>query len=129
MFRHLSSRINKVPWGIWQALLLFLASWLVLPIIVELILLALQPFIPSAHVLLENNVWSDFAFGLFDATTGAGLLYLFLRRYRVRISELGWRPVKFTRALGYLLACFIAFAVVIYFTLPLLQLLIPGFNS
>jgi membrane protease YdiL (CAAX protease family) len=112
--------------------LVFLAAWIVLPIVVVVALRLAGPYVPVAHSFIQGLIAGDivatFSLTLIDALAALALLLFYLRRYRVGWSEVGWRRFNVLRAAGYLLAVFIVFVVATNLALWLVQVLAPGFN-
>ncbi len=123
----------KVPWKITDAVVVFLAAWIVLPVLVVLGLRLTSPVAPMAadfiRGLLRGDIGSSFALVLIDAVAALVLLLAYLRRYRAKWTAVGWRRFDVLKAAGYLLAIFIIFVVVANAALWLVGMLAPGFDA
>ncbi len=122
----------KVPWGIKDALVVFLAAWIVLPIVMVLGLRLVSPFVPWAAAFLQglinNDIAASFGLTVIDALAALGLLLWYLRRYHASWQTVGWRKFDMLKAAGYLLAIFVVFVILTNVALELVQLLDPSFN-
>jgi membrane protease YdiL (CAAX protease family) len=130
--RSLPDHLN-VPWKIIDAVLVFLAAWIVLPVVAVLALRVASPYVPLAHDFIQNLIKGDigasFGLVLVDALAALGMLLLYLRHYQVGWAAVGWRRFDVFRAAGYLLMVFIVFVVATNLALWLVQVLAPGFNA
>jgi membrane protease YdiL (CAAX protease family) len=123
----------RVPWKILDAVVVFLAAWIVLPIVAVLVLRLASPYVPLAHELIQRLVDGDIAvtFGLtlVDALAALGLLLLYLRRYKVGWPAIGWRKFDVWQAAKYLLVIFVVFVILTNITLKLISLFDPSFDQ
>lgn len=123
----------RVPWAIKDALLVFLAAWIVLPIVVVLLVRLAAPYDPLSAWFLDGlragQIEASFALTVVDALGAVAILALYLRRYRASWAAVGWRRFSVWQASGYMLGMFIAFAVLSNAALWLVSLLDPNFNA
>ncbi len=125
----------RVPWKVLDALLVFLGTWIVVPIIIVLLLGAIQHWVPWAHALLaglsdsqttDRSVMANFILAVASAIAGLGLVFGYVRHYKVSWQSLGWRRFKVLQAVGYLLAIFIIFVIGAELLIQLLALVDPA---
>jgi membrane protease YdiL (CAAX protease family) len=123
----------QVPWGIGSALLVFALAWIGVPVVITIVALVLAPYAPWIQQFVDGlrvgSIDANFILVFIDALGALGLVWLYLRRYRVGWATVGWRKFKFWQAVKYLLAIFVAFIVLISAVLALVAWLIPGFNA
>jgi hypothetical protein len=121
----------NVPWTV-RDLVVFVAAWFGIQVVVMLALSLLGPvWSPAAHFVdlaTKGDIGASFALDLLDAAVGFGLVALYLRRYRVGWSAVGWRRVNVVRALAYLGLILVAFIVLSNIALDLVSVLVPSFN-
>jgi membrane protease YdiL (CAAX protease family) len=123
----------NVPWHA-RDVLVFAAAWVGIQIVVVAILHALGPVIPSVRQFLSaaakgTDIQATFVLDLLDAAAGFGVVALYLRKYKVGWSAVGWRKVGLGRAAGYLLGILALFYVLASGTLWLVSVLVPSFNA
>lgn len=122
----------RVPWGVRDALIVFLGGWIVLPVLVVVLLRLTAPFDPLAATIMNSlrsgGVGASFGLALIDAVGALLLVWYYLRRYGASWTTAGWRQVNWLKAAGYLLGAFIIFALLIGPLLQLIALLNPGFQ-
>ncbi len=122
----------QVPWGI-RDVLLFVATWLGLQVVIILLLRELSPVIAPVGSFLklvrDGNVDAIFALNVLDAGIGFGLVWWFLRRYKVGWQTLGFRKVDILKTAGYIVGILFFFVVISNVVLKLLSILVPGFNA
>lgn len=122
----------RVPWGVKDAVIVFLGGWIVLPVLVVILLRLIAPFNPLAETIMSSlrsgGVGTSFALALIDAVGALLLVWYYLRRYRASWAAVGWRQVNWLKAAGYLLGAFILFALLIGPLLQLIALLNPSFQ-
>jgi membrane protease YdiL (CAAX protease family) len=130
--RALPEQLN-VPWGIGQALIVFALVWIGLPIALILLMGVLSPYLPLAKSfydgLVNGNLTANFIEVLFDAIAGLGLVWFYLRRYKVGWKAVGWRGFNPWRAIGTFAAILVIFLVGVSLLLALVSFLIPSFNA
>ncbi len=122
----------NVPWNI-RDVLVFGLAWIGIQIVLFILIGALAPVIPALGNFLQsaqsgNNIAAVFALDLLDAAVGIGVVTLYLHKYKVGWSALGWRRVSPLRALGYLVGILAFFIVAANVLLTLVSVLVPGFN-
>jgi membrane protease YdiL (CAAX protease family) len=126
------SQLRSVPWNIWQALLVFLLPWVVLPIALIVSLSFLAHSYPVAGQYLDQidngDVKANFSLVILDALASFGLIALFLRRYQLGWSALGLRRFNLRKALLYLVGLVVGFFLVIAAVDVLVQVLIPSYD-
>lgn len=130
--RHLPAHL-QVPWKVGQAVWVFFASWLVFPV---LAIVALREAAPHLHLAARffdafknQNVYASFGLVLFSALVGLGLVWYYLRRYRLSWAAVGWRRFSPGKAAGLFVVGFAGFAIGVAALFALAGLLDPGFNA
>jgi membrane protease YdiL (CAAX protease family) len=122
-----------VPWGL-KDVVLFGAGWMLLQVaVVVAIQVLVAPFVPVVKQFLDaafsgSDIRAVFALDLLDAGTGLGLVYWYLRHYKVGWSAVGWRKVSLGRAVMYLVVILVLFVVAANVVLMLVSWLVPTFN-
>ncbi len=123
----------RVPWNILDALVVFLAAWIVLPIVIVILLRATEAFVPLSAWFLNglraDEIGASFALAILDAVGALALVWGYLHRYKAGWSAVGWRGFSVWKASGYLLATFVAFAILSGVVLWLVSVLDPSFNA
>ena len=123
----------NVPWGPVEGIIVFALVWLGLPILLILLAGVLSPYIPLAKSfydgLVNGNVVANFVEVLLDAIAGLGLVYYYLRRYKVGWKAVGWRKFNLWKAIKILAVVFVIFLVGVSLLLAIVSFLIPSFNA
>lgn len=123
----------RVPWSAAEAIIVYILPWIVLPIIVILLAAALAPYSHEIKVFIDgvqnNNIVANFELVLIDAVGELGIVYLYLKKYKVGWKEVGWRKFSPLAALGLLGLMFIVFSIGVYALTTLVTLLLPAFNA
>jgi len=121
-----------VPWSV-RDLVVFVVAWFGIQVAVVAIIAVLGQFWhPAAQfsgAIEKSNIGAVFALDLLDAAAGFGVVALYLRKYRVGWSAVGWRKVSVVKALGYLVGILVIFVVASNLVLDLVSVLIPSFNA
>jgi len=121
----------NVPWNI-RDLVVFVAAWFGIQIVLVLALSVLGSVWPAAAHFVDQaskgDIGASFALDLLDAAVGFGLVALYLRRYRVGWSAVGWRRVNVLRGVAYLGLILVVFVALSNIALNLVSVLVPGFN-
>lgn len=123
----------QVPWTI-KDVLFFVVLWLGIQILVIEILKGIAGYSHPLSMFLSgaadgSNITAVFTFDLLDAVVGFGVVWYYLRRYKVGWKTVGWRPVNPIKAIAYLLGILLFFIVASYAVLTLVTMLVPGFNE
>lgn len=123
----------QVPWGIGQALVVFLGAWVVLTILVIIEVRLLAPYVPFINTFLEQlragQLQATFELDLANAVGGLLLVWYYLRQHGVGWRSVGWRGFSIFKALGYFAAVFLVFVIAINVVLALIAALDPSFNA
>lgn len=122
----------QVPWSLGDVVGFVGAWWGVQILVVAVMVLlakALPPVMGFVTAVQHNNIEASFALDMMSVVVGFGLLGLYLRRYKVGWSVVGWRRFKLGRALLYLAVILVAFLVLATALLALVSILVPGFNA
>ncbi len=123
----------EVPWGVKDALVVFLGAWIALPALTIVLLRVTASFDPFAAAFIkglqDGEIMTSFALAIIDGVGALALVMLYLRRYKAGWPAIGWRRFNPVRAIAYLLAIFIVFAVVINMVLWFVSLIDPSFQA
>lgn len=132
MARALPSHLD-VPWKTWQAVMVAVLAWLVVPFVAVLIIAGLAPVFPPAAQLADalraSDVGAYFGLDLINAGAALALVAWYLRRYHVGWASVGWRKTSFWRTVLYFAITFVIFLVVSGLVLALVSWLDPSFNA
>ncbi|MEO7617313.1 MAG: CPBP family intramembrane glutamic endopeptidase [Candidatus Saccharibacteria bacterium] len=123
----------QVPWTAFEAIIVYILPWIVLPIIVILVAAAIAPYSHDVRLFVDgiqnNDIVANFELVLIDAVGELGIVYLYLKKYKVGWREAGWRKFSFLGALALLGLMFIVFSIGVYALTIAVSLLIPAFNA
>ncbi|MDF2461413.1 MAG: rane protein of unknown function [Candidatus Saccharibacteria bacterium] len=121
-----------VPWTLTD-LLVMVISWIGIQVVLILALGFLAGYVPAIREFLDGvkdgEILNLFALDMVDALAGLGVIWLFLRKYRVGIRSLGWRPFDPGKAILYIVGILLFFVVASALLLWLVSKLVPGFNA
>jgi membrane protease YdiL (CAAX protease family) len=123
----------NVPWKL-RDVGFFVVAWLGIQIIVIELLKFAAMYSQPLNSFLEgaangNNITAVFTFDLLDAVVGFGVVWYYLKKYKVGWKTVGWRKVGIVRALTYLLGILLFFILASAAILTLVSILIPSFNA
>ena len=123
----------NVPWKSWDAIVVYILPWIILPILVILIAAGLAPYFHEFRLFIDgikaNSIGANFVNVLIDAVGELGVVYLYLKKYHVGWKEVGWRKFSIVRAIGLLGLMFIVFSIGVYALTTLVTYLLPAFNA
>lgn len=129
----MARRAIEVPWSASQAIGVFVASWIGVPLIAVGGLKLLAIFSPQAqniiHRLSSSDVTTNFILVLLEALVGLWLVKRILDRHEVGWTAAGLRKVNIGQALLYLVGAIAAFLILIAGAFALVSLLFPHFNA
>lgn len=122
----------KVPWKSWEAIAVFVMSWIGIPLLVLSAFRFAAPYDANIQQFAEgvrgNDIVASFQLTVLDALAGLGLIWLILRKYKVSWSAVGLRRFKPLQATALIGAMFVLFLGVAYVALVATKVLFPGFN-
>lgn len=123
----------NVPWGMGEAAVVVAAFIAVIPLALALVLVGVGFFVPAVGAftksLAAGDVVPSFVLDLVISAGAFGVVWAYLRRYKVGWQAVGWRrPVNLWKTLLYLILLLVGFVVVAALLLAVLGLLIHGFN-
>jgi len=123
----------NVPWAMGEAAVVAAAFMAVVPLVLALALVGLSLVVPAVgqftKQLADGAVGPSFVMDLAISAGAFGVVWAYLRRYKVGWQVVGWRrPVNLWKTLVYLVALLIGFVVVSALLLAGLGMLVHGFN-
>lgn len=96
-----STNTLSVPWKPWEAVLIFVLTWIGVPLFILSAFKYAAPYDPNINTFLKgvssNDIAASFQLTVLSAIAGMGLIWLVLRKYKVGWSTVGLRkfnPVK-----------------------------------
>lgn len=126
-------RVLSVPWGIRQALVVFLLPWVIMPLAVMVWLQVVSPFFPQLQQFLSafyrGDPLASFSLILLDVAASYVLIGYYLRRYQAGPKDLGLRAFNILKALGNLALIIVVFSVLVNAAYVILTVLSPGFDA
>lgn len=121
-----------VPWKSWEAVLVFVLTWVGIPLALFSLFKLAAPYDANVARLLDgvrnNDITASFQLTVFDALAGLGIIWLILKKYKVGWTAVGLRKFKPLRAALLVAAMFVAFIMLAYIALIAAKLLLPGFD-
>lgn len=127
-----STKQRWVPWKSWEALLVFVLSWVGIPLILFSLFKLAAPYDANVAHLLDgirsNDITASFQLTVFDALAGLGIIWIVLNKYKVGWSAVGLRKFKPLRSVLLVVAMFGVFILLAYIALIATKLLLPGFD-
>lgn len=128
----MSAASFSVPWNWKQALSVFFAAWIGLPVLLYFGLGFLANALPAAGWLIkglsEGQVEAAFRFLILDSVAALLLVRYFLRRYKVGWDKVGLRPFNLVKGALYVLFYLVLFALILGALFALVSWLFPSFN-
>lgn len=123
--------IAKVPWGIRDVLKILLLTFLV-PVSVYAVLVALSRFglLPEGirqAIRNDDPIISSVLSGVMIITE-IGLITWLIKKYKLKISDLGIRKFALLRALGYILGGIVVFLMLVSIAFALLVIIAPSID-
>lgn len=122
----------KVPWKSWEAVVVFVMSWIGIPLLVLSAFRFAAPYDANIQQFVQgvrtNDIVASFQLTILDALAGLGLIWLILRKYKVGWDMVGLRrfkPLQAALMVGTMFVIFLGFA---YVALVVTKVLLPGFN-
>ena len=123
----------KVPWKIWDAVVVYIVPWIILPLIVYVGLFLVSPYVPVLHSFYEslrsNSAQANFILVLINGAFELGIVAYYVRKYNLGWKNVGWRKFNFLQALGLLLLMLIIFSIGVGLLTAIVSYLLPAFNA
>jgi len=127
-----SVKTLRVPWKSWEAMLVFVMSWIGIPLIILSLFKYAAPYDASVQNFVQgihsNNITASFQLTVMDALAGIGLIWLFLRKYNVGWNMVGLRKFDLLKAALAVAGAFVGFIALAYVALVATKILFPGFD-
>lgn len=125
--------LQKVPWGIGAALVVYLLAWIGSTIFLVVFLRIMALWVPEAGVYLaalgRGEIYSSLSLTVVNALIGLGLVSLYLKHFGATWASVGWRRFNLWQASLYLLGVYLTFAVASGLLFGIVALLFPAFNE
>jgi len=122
----------NVPWHLGD-LGLFVLGWIGIQVAAVIALAIVGQSVPVVEQFVtgaqRGDIGPSFTLDLLDAVVGFGLVWAFLRKYKVGWSMAGWRKVDMWRMFKYLALVLVGFIAVVSVLLAVLAVLLHGFNA
>lgn len=122
----------KVPWKSWEAVLVFVMSWIGVPLLILSAFRFAAPYDASIMKFVQgihaNDITASFQLTVLDAMAGLGVIWFVLRKYKVGWDSLGLRKFNVLKSSALIIAMFVVFIAIAYMALILTKLLLPGFD-
>ncbi len=122
----------KVPWKSWEAVLVFVMSWIGVPLLILSAFRFAAPYDASIMKFVQgihaNDITASFQLTVLDAMAGLGVIWFVLRKYRVGWDSLGLRKFNVLKSSALIIAMFVVFIAIAYMALILTKVLLPGFD-
>lgn len=122
----------KVPWKSWEALVVFIFTWIGIPLIILSAFRFAAPYDANIQQFVQgvrtSDITASFQLTVLDALAGLGLIWLVLKKYNVGWSMVGLRRFDLLKATLLIAAMFVAFIGMAYIALVATKVLLPGFD-
>ena len=122
----------NVPWSVLDVVIL-VGAWFGMQIVLGGILVLAAKAIPAAAIFLNaaraGDITASFVLDLLSVAVGLIIVAVYLRRYKVGWSAVGWRRVGVLRAMRYLFGILFVFILIANLAFILVKFLVPGFNA
>lgn len=123
--------IARVKWGV-RDVAKMLAVTIILPIAVFVLLIALSHFglLPAAvrETLKNNDFAVNLGFEIFVTTIEILMIIWLVRKYQLKLSDLGFRKFSVLKAIGYVVAGLILFIVLVAIVFAIVAVLAPAID-
>lgn len=124
--------LRQVPWKPYQALLVFVLPFVVLPVLALISLGILAIFYPPIDSYLQmidaGDPRASFTLVIFDALMSYILIGFYLKKYNASWRDLGFRKFSVVKAIATVALMLVVFIVGIELIYQLVQYLLPGFD-
>lgn len=124
--------LRQVPWKPYEALLVFILPFVVLPVLALISLGILSNFYPPVDAYLSlldsGDPRASFSLVIFDALMSYILIGFYLKKYNASWRDLGFRRFSVWRAVVTVALMLVVFIIGIELIYQLVQFLMPGFD-
>lgn len=121
-----------VPWKSWEAIVVFLLSWVGVPLLILSAFRFAAPYDASIQHFVQGirtgDIVASFQLTVLDALAGLALIWLVLRKYKVGWDTLGLRKFSPLKATLMIAGTFVAFFLIAWVALVATKILLPGFD-
>lgn len=122
----------KVPWKGWEAILVFVISWIGAPLLILSAFRFAAPYDANIMKFVQgihaNDITASFQLTVLDAMAGLGVIWLVLRKYKVSWDSIGLRKFNILKSSALIIAMFVVFIGMAYVALIVTKVLLPGFD-
>lgn len=123
----------KVPWKSWEAILVFVLSWVGIPLLILSAFRFAAPYDANIQQFVQavrtSDITASFQLTVLDALAGLGLIWLVLRKYKVGWDSLGLRKFSPFKAALLVGGMFVVFIGIAWLALIVTKVLVPGFDA
>lgn len=123
----------SVPWKSWEAILVFILSWIGIPVLILLAFRFAAPYDANIQNFItgvrNGDIVASFQLSLLDAVGGLALIAIILRKYRAPWTKLGLRRFNLPRAVFWLVLMFVIFIAATWLSFIIVKMLWPAFNA
>jgi len=123
--------IAKVSWGVRDIVRMILLT-AIIPMGIFLLLVGLSHFglLPSVvrDTLKHNDFVVNLGFSILVSITEIALVFWLVRKYQLKLSDIGLRKFSVFKAIGYVLAGLIIFMIFIAIVFAIVSILVPAID-
>lgn len=128
-----STNTLKVPWKSWEAVLVFVLSWIGVPLLILSAFRFAAPYDANVQHFVQgirtSDITASFQLTILDAIAGLGLIWVVLRKYKVGWDMVGLRKFSPFKAAFLIGAMFVTFFLLAWIALVAVKILMPGFDA
>lgn len=121
-----------VPWHSWEALVVFVLSWIGVPLFILSLFKYAAPYDANIQhfitAIYANDITASFQLTVLDALGSLGIVWLVLGKYKVSWASLGIKKFDLLKSTLWVGTLLVVFFFVAYAALLLTKILVPGFN-
>lgn len=122
----------KVPWKSWEAVAVFVLSWIGAPLLILSAFRFAAPYDANIMKFVQgihaNDITASFQLTVLDAMAGLGVIWLVLRKYQVGWDRIGLRKFDVLKSSALIIVMFVVFVALAYMALVVTKILLPGFD-
>jgi len=123
--------IAKIPWGVRDVLKLLILTFLIPTLLfISLILLARFGILPESFreaIKNEDTIVTSILSGV-TVLTEVGLIIWLLKKYRLKLSDIGIRKFSVLKAIGYIVGGIVLFLILVSIAFVLVVMIAPSID-